>query len=428
MIPNTGRFSIQKLSAALICLCIAVFVLYAGSSFFIPLTFAMLFAFMLKPICDRVEDFVRDRVVAILVTLVFVSSLIGGVLAFFFTQISRVMREADGVFESLRQAGIKVLATVGAWLRLDAREIQELFDNTVSSTVNAPLEIVSTGLSTSTVLITSLALIIIYTFFFLLYRTAAKHFVIGQLDNSNNEGGEETLQEIQSVASNYLRGMGVVMLVLAVLNTAGLYAIGIQYAIVWGTLGALLAVIPYVGTALGGLLPLMYAIATTDTLWQPVAVIVLYALVQFVEGNFITPKVVGNSVRINALAAIVSIILGAALWGLAGVILAIPLLAMVRVVMDHVDPLKPVALLLSDDLYDHSDKFLREYNQPRYRLTSLFNARKERSPKFRLPGPEDDELAGEPVNHLRQTDAQIVAKPKAKQRDGDAGRQKTLIP
>jgi predicted PurR-regulated permease PerM len=198
-----------------------------------------------------------------------------------------------------------------------------------------------------------------------------------------------------------------VMLVLGVLNSAGLYFIGIKYALVWGFLGALLAIVPYVGTTIGGLLPFTYAIATTGTVWQPTAVVVLYATVQFVEGNVITPKIVGNSVKINALAAVVSLILGALLWGIPGVILAIPLLAMIRIILDHITSFKPVALLLSDDLYADSDKYLNEFNHPKYRLSSLLRKRK--------PGAAvASEQSGPPTDKVSKTDTQVIADPETK--------------
>ena len=427
MVPAAGRFSVQKLSAFLICLCIAVYVLYTGSGFFIPIAFGVLFAFMLKPICDRVERASGNRVVAILITLLLVTAALVTVFGFFIVQIRRVLGEADGIVQSLREAGVAVMSTIGSYVGLNSSETLEMVNDSITSVIEQPLGILSTGLSTSGALLTSVGLIIIYVFFFLLYRTAVKRFMVGQFRDDNVEG-EITLREIQRVASGYLRGMLAVMVVLAVLNTAGLSIIGIRYAVVWGTLGALLAVIPYVGTVLGGLLPLLYAIATTGTVWQPVAVVGLYAFVQFIEGNFITPKVVGNSVKINALAAIVAILLGAALWGLAGVILAIPLLAMVRVVLDHIDPTKPIALLLSDDLYEKSEQFITVYNEPRYRLKSLFNAGKAKAPKFVLPGTTEDELAGEPVDHVRHPNSKVVTKAKPQQRDGDAGRKQTLVP
>lgn len=400
------RFSVQKLAYALICLCIVLSVLYIGRSIFIPITFGILFAFMLKPASDRVERIVGNRVVAILLTLLLVGAVIVTVFGFFFVRVSDVLSQADNIVANLQGAWNDLINGIGRFFGMTKRESSRFFTDGFASAMEKPFNILTSGLSTSGYVIGNLFLSILYTFFFLLYRTAFKRFLMAQFRESAQEEGETTIREVQHVAADYLSGMLTVMLVLGVLNSLGLHLIGIQFPLVWGFLGALLAVIPYVGTTLGGLLPLLYAIATTGTLWQPVAVVVLYASVQAIEGNLITPKIVGNSVKINALAAVVSLILGAAFWGLAGLVLAIPLLAMVRIVMAHIKPLKPIALLLSDDLYAHSDKFQTEYYAPEYRLASLFKGNKMgdlmATAGLRRP------LARKPANKVSQADPEVV--------------------
>jgi len=350
--------------------------------------------------------------------MLLVGLIIASVFSFFFIRISDVISEADNIFANLQSAADTVMNTAGKWIGMTPRETDKVITQSLDDALAAPINLVTSGLSTSGYLLANFAITFIYIFFFLLYRTAFKRFVMGQMKTSRQIEGEQTIREIQRVASDYLGGMGIVMLVLGVLNSLGLYLIGIQYPLVWGFLAALLAVIPYVGTTLGGLLPLLYAIATTTTLWQPLAVVALYSSVQFLEGNLITPKIVGNSVKINALAAIVSLILGAAFWGLAGLILAIPLLAMVRIVFEHIKPLMPLALLLSDDLYAESGKFEEEYSAPEYRLASLFLGKNTSI----LSGNRKSALAGQPPNGVRKADTKIIAKAKPKQGNRNAGR------
>jgi predicted PurR-regulated permease PerM len=356
---------------------------------------------MLKPICDVFERVVKVRVLAIVLTLLSLGLVISLVLYFFYFQVSQVLGEADNVAARLAEAGNELLVYFGELLGYTTGETSAIIEEEVTSAVNSPFDMLSAGLSTSGILLANFTLVVIYIFFFLLYSTAVRKFVQGQFSDSAKKEGEETLREIQHVAASYLSGMLTVMLVLGVLNSAGLYFIGIKHALVWGFLGALLAVVPYVGSTIGGLLPFMYAIATTGTVWQPTAVVILYAVVQFVEGNFITPKIVGNSVKLNALAAVLSIILGALIWGIPGVILSIPLLAIVRIIMDHITSFKPVALLLSDDLYADSDKYLEDYNHPKYRLSSLILNRKLTAVTF-------SEDATPPTDEVGQSDTQVI--------------------
>lgn len=399
----TGSFSIQRLAYYLICLSIGLAALYLGSAFFIPIVYGLFFSFMLKPVCDGVEKILPNRVVAILLSLLLVSVVLGAVFYLFFSQIMEVLDRADNIAANLQDSWSEITEFFGEMAGLNKREANEIVERNINEVVEAPFSLLSFGLATSGQIIANLGLTIVYCFFFLLYSTAFKRFLLAQFDREEQGHGVLIMRNIQAVATNYLSGMLSVMLILGVLNSLGLYLIGIKYALVWGFLGALLAVIPYVGTTIGGLLPFLYAIATTDTFWQPVAVIVLYTSVQFIEGNLITPKVVGNSVKINALAAVVSLIIGALFWGLAGVVIAIPLLAMARIVLDQIPPFKSVSLLLSDDLYADSGRFMGELNRPEYRLSQLFARRTE------LVSSEELNLTTtKPGDEVSQADAKVI--------------------
>lgn len=398
-----GNFSVQRVAYYLICISTILFILYVGQAFFIPITFGVFLAFMLKPLRDWFEKFIPSRVVAILLSFLSIFLIVGGVLSFFMFQIREVITSADNIVASLGESGNVVLRWCGSRLGWTEMETSDFITEHVSTFFEAPLGILTTGLSTSGLIISNFILVGIYAFFFLLYSTAFKRFALGQFTDDSQLEGMQTLREVQSVASGYLGGMLTVMLVLGVLNSLGLYLIGIRYALLWGFLGALLAIIPYIGTLIGGLLPVLFAVATTGTVWQPVAIVILYSVVQTVEGNIITPNVVGKSVKINALAAVLAIIFGAYFWGFAGLLLAIPILAILRIVMEHVEALKPVALLLSDDLYEHSIRFLGDYNQPKHRLSSFLrkkpvNVRQVRSSR----------KGGQPSNSGRNPDAEIV--------------------
>ena len=372
---ETTVMRFDRLAYVLICLCIVLFAFYAGSSFFIPIAFGLFFSLMLKPVCHRFEKQINNRIASVVLTLFPAGIIVLIVLLFFIHQVQEILTEADDIYSGLQETFYEWAEYGGGRFGISGEDVEAYIDEAITSVSDQPLGILSTGLSTSGVLLANFSLVMIYTFFFLLYRTAMKNFVLGQLRDSDQTEGLETLNEIQQVAKNYLGGMGLVMLILGVLNSIGLFFIGIDYYLVWGFLAAILAVVPYIGTVIGGLLPFIFAIATTESLWQPLAVVLLYATVQFVEGNFITPKVLGSSVKLNALAAIMAVILGSIFWGLPGVIIAIPLLAIVRIILTHIEPLRPFALLLSDDLYEQSGQFVHEFNDPKYRLSNIFSGK-----------------------------------------------------
>jgi predicted PurR-regulated permease PerM len=203
---SASTISIHKLTSALICLCIVLTVLYIGSSFFIPLTYGIFFAFLLKPFCDLYERLVKNRVFAIILTLASVGLIIGLIVYFFFFQISQVLGEADNIIATLGEAVNELTAHFGELLGYTTGETSAMIEEKVTSAVSKPFGMLSAGLSTSGIMLANFTLVIIYIFFFLLYSTAVKRFVQAQFSDSAKKEGEETLREIQHVATSYLGG------------------------------------------------------------------------------------------------------------------------------------------------------------------------------------------------------------------------------
>jgi len=107
--------------------------------------------------------------------------------------------------------------------------------------------------------------------------------------------------------------------------------------------------IPYVGITIGATLPTLLALVTKDSIWYAVGVIGVHGFVQFLEGNFITPKVTGSRISINALAAVVALLLAGKIWGIAGMILAVPAVGILKIVLNYSPTLKPLVVLLGDE-------------------------------------------------------------------------------
>jgi len=142
--------------------------------------------------------------------------------------------------------------------------------------------------------------------------------------------------------------MVILTIIIGLANSIGLLIIGIDNPFLFGFLGAALAIIPYIGTTMGAVIPVIYAFVSYDSIWPAVAVAVLFWAVQLVSDNFLTPRIVGGSLKINALTAILSLFVGAAVWGLAGMILFLPFAAMLKVVCEEFEELRPIALIIGE--------------------------------------------------------------------------------
>ena len=153
---------------------------------------------------------------------------------------------------------------------------------------------------------------------------------------------------MERVIQGYISGLTLVTLIIAALNCIGLLALGIDHAIFFGILSGVLTIIPYVGIIIGALFPLIMALITKDSHLVCVGVVVVFTVVQFLEGNFITPRITGSKVSINALAAIIALVIAGKILGIAGMILAVPAIGVLKILLPHSDHLKPFVILLED--------------------------------------------------------------------------------
>lgn len=358
----------QRLTYGLAFLSLLIYGLVMARTFFVPLVFAILLALILTSLVRFFERKVRHSITAIALTYLVVLLPVSGLLFSFswfsvdiFQEIPSIKQEIDrGLRQSLawinEQTGITIVNEEG-WIKENISRI--------SSNI---LNFLSRSVSSTTASIASIFLTLVYTALFLYYRGSFYSFVVMQFPRERQDSVRAVIQRLQKVLQRYCYGMLFVIGILAILNSVGLWLIGIEYAPFWGCMAAFLAIIPYIGTTLGGFLPFVYALATTGTFWQPAAVIGYYFLIQQVEGNLITPNVVGNQVSINPLIVILGMFAGGLIWGISGLIIALPLLAMLRVFFEETAVLQPVAVLLSSDIRQKKNRLDTDLNQDKHRL------------------------------------------------------------
>jgi predicted PurR-regulated permease PerM len=252
----------------------------------------------------------------------------------------------------------KAQATISAQLNMEIKEQNELAKDLakgVSGFVGAFL------LSTTNTLST-LIQIPIYLFLFLIYREKFKQFFLSMLPNDNEEFAWK--KDIENVIQGYISGLLLVTLIIAALNTIGLLFLGIDHAIFFGILSGVLTIIPYVGIFIGALFPTLMALITKDSYWYAIGVVSVFTVVQFLEGNFITPRITGSKVSINALAAIIALLIGGQILGIAGMILAVPAIGILKILLSYSHRLKPFVILLGDDDMKEKQQDPTEHTPP----------------------------------------------------------------
>jgi predicted PurR-regulated permease PerM len=216
---------------------------------------------------------------------------------------------------------------------------------------NSSGTLVGKTFNNTTTFLTQLLATVVYTFLILIYRNGLTKAIIRFYPKERRSGTHQMLKRVQEVGQKYLSGMLILIVILGFANSIGLWIIGIDSPFLFGFMAAVLSIIPYVGTTIGASIPVLYAFMSHDSLWVPLTVAILFWSIQVIESNFLNPKIVGSSIQVNALAAILSLIIGASVWGIAGMILFLPFAAMLKVVCDQYEELQPIAMLIGSENY-----------------------------------------------------------------------------
>lgn len=200
------------------------------------------------------------------------------------------------------------------------------------------------------------SLAFIYLFFLLHYRHKVKLSILRFFDEDKRKKVDVVLEDSVKLSLNFLVGRLLLMLSLAIIYSAGLLLAGVPDAILIGLIGALLSLIPFIGVIGGYLLAIALTLMSGAETWALIIVSATYAIAQFIEGNILEPYLVGNKVNINPLVTIIVVVLGSAIWGVAGMILSIPIAGMCKIVFDSVDKLKPLGYMLGEEDVSDSDE------------------------------------------------------------------------
>ena len=339
---------VAKLALALLSVTILVYWLVVLQTVLVPVLIAMILSISIFPLANWLENKGLGRVWAVTITLILFTAVAVGVIWLASTQIAnfgemipqlekrildwfnQIQRWGENTLHVAKQAQITQLKKYGTGM------------------LNSGGTFFTTALSTTGSVLGNLSLIPIYMFFFLYYRDFFKMFFYKVFKNISRRRVDAVLTKIYEVVHSYLTGLVTVTLIVGTLNTIGLLVLGIDYAVFFGFLAAALLVIPFVGILIGSILPIIIALITKDSPMYAVGVAGVFIFVQFLEGNFITPQIVGSKVSINGLVAIIALLLGSSLWGLAGMALSLPTIAILKVVFDAVPELKPYAYVLGE--------------------------------------------------------------------------------
>lgn len=334
-----------KAPIILLGIVITVFILNILQDVLVPLAFAALISILLNPLTTRLEK-KMPKVVSIILAMLIAILVLIGLMYFLSSQVAHFFDDLDAIKLKLSQ----LLHELQTWLQgtfglSTKKQVQILND-----AANSSKAMIGQTLSGVLGVLSVVFLIPVYTFLIMFYKTLILNFLYEVFSEENQKKVGEILGETKSAIQSYIVGLLIETTIVAVLNSAALLILGVQNAILIGVIGAILNLLPYIGGIIAIALPVLMATLTTDGFTTQLLIVAAYALIQFIDNNILVPRIVSSKVQINALISIVIVLLGAALWGISGMFLSIPFIAVLKIIFDRIDGLKPWGKLLGDTI------------------------------------------------------------------------------
>ncbi len=341
------------LASSLVAMALIIGFLYVTQSLLVPVLFSILISISLFPLAQFFERLRIGKAFAAVLSVIIAIAIISAIGWFIVHQSIIIGKDASSITEKvlsvLEKAQVWVEQTFGVKPNDVSKHLTEQGNKLLAN---------MGGMASATFgsignVLAGAILVPLFSFFMLYYRDFFREFFFKAFKSVPQTKVNEVLNKIYQVVQSYLLGLVTVMGIVAVLNTAGLMLLGIEYAWFFGSLASLLMLLPYIGIAIGSILPALFALAVKDNALYAVGVVAWFQVVQFLEGNVITPNIVGSKVSINPLMAIIAILLGGMLFGLAGLIIALPLTATIKVIFDAIPSMNAFGFLIGEPEKQH---------------------------------------------------------------------------
>lgn len=332
------------------------YLLVLGQSILAPFFFAFLMAMLFLPIATFMERRLRfPRSISTMTSVMIMLVILTGLIYFFGSQLSNFSKDLP----HLRMQFNTVFHNLQKW-------VSETFHVKIDEQLGYIDQGLNKLLSSSGVILgftfgifsTGLGFILFFILFFIFilnYRRVLNNFIVTVFNEKHKTSVQEVVTEIRIMTKKYITGLCLQVLIVSTLASIVLTIFGVKYAVLLAVLTGLLNVIPYLGIFISLLISCFIAFAT-GTPSTCIYVVIGYIGIHIVDGNIVLPFVVGSKVKINALFSFIGIILGEHLWGIAGMFLCIPAIAIIKIIFERIDGLKPWGKLLGEEEKPHKKK------------------------------------------------------------------------
>ena len=338
----------QKANQYLLFIILLGVILFFGRTFLIPIVFAAMLAMLMAPVCRRLDKLGLNRALSSLVCIL----ILGGAIAIAVAIVSAQFSAFADDITLIEKKGKEIIQQGQTFIQEKFGVTPEKQEAAVKQQAKdagkASGGFIAKFLAGLTTTIASIILTLVFTFLFIYSKEKYGSFFLKLYKDEDPDKVKKIVEKISHVSQQYLTGRAMSITIIAVMYSIGLSIVGIKNAILLACIAALLTVIPYIGTVLGGLFPVMMALVTEDSLQPALMAALVMFIIQTADNYFIEPNIVGGEVNLSALASIISIMAGGMVWGVAGMILFLPMTGILKIICDHVEPLKPFGFVIGD--------------------------------------------------------------------------------
>lgn len=314
----------------------------------IPFSFSCLLAILLTSPSRRLENLGLSRGFAGIICLLFAVIIFFVVFYFISSSIVSFKNDFPSMVQNIRQAGDDFQGWLHQRFNLSTEKIREMMNSSTSNVLPNTSVLVNTALTTVSDAFLVGTIVFLQTFLLLIYRSLIMKFFISLFADDFSPRIYNIMDRIRYVIRSYIVGLSIEMVAVAFAYCGALFILGVKYALLLGIIGAILNLIPYLGIFIACILTALITFSTntpSTVIWSVASIVVIH----LIDANILLPKIVGSKVKINALATIMGVIIGGAIWGIPGMFLAVPAMAIIKVVFEDIPALHPFAIIMDDD-------------------------------------------------------------------------------
>jgi predicted PurR-regulated permease PerM len=327
-----------------------VVALYFGKPFLVPLVLASILAMLFLPLAAKLESKGWNRVLSSLACVLILVIVIVGLASLLYWQISGLAEDLTQMEQKIRQTIQQLRQFVSSTLGISQQQQQQLIQKQQQSGGSGQMaQVVGGIMSALTGFFVNLILVLVYTFLLLFLRSHLKKFILAKFPSTPERDTEAILRDGTNVARKYVSGLAMMIAMLWVLYAIGFSVAGVKNAIFFAVLCGLLEIVPFIGNITGTGLTLIMGITQGGGSGVIIGILITYALVQFIQTYILEPLIVGSELKINPLCTILGLVAGELIWGIPGLVVVLPVLGILKVVFDRIEPLKQYGMLMGEE-------------------------------------------------------------------------------